>query len=402
MLRACTNAGEVFVYKSLETKNISCLNIIFHLRFVCNNLKRRVLHSMNLIKEALTFDDVLLVPQFSDVLPSHVDVSSYLTATIPLSIPILSAAMDTVTEIDMAIALAKAGGIGIIHKNMLAENQAQMVRQVKEQCELVGAAIGIGEDAQERVIQLIKAGVDVVIVDTAHGHSQLVIECVKWVKKTYPACPVIAGNIATAAAAKALAEVGVDAVKVGIGPGSICTTRIVAGIGVPQLTAIQDVVAAVAEAPVKVIADGGIRYSGDITKALAAGAHAVMLGSCLAGTDEAPGDIITIDGHKYKTYRGMGSLEAAAKGSDDRYFQHKRQGQFIPEGIDGTTTYKGPVGDVLHQLVGGLRLGMGYTGSATISDLHKNAQFVKVTQAGRQESHPHSMAIVRDTLNYKR
>lgn len=357
---------------------------------------------MSLIKEALTFDDVLLVPQFSDILPIHVDVSSHLTATISLSLPVLSAAMDTVTEVGMAIALAKAGGIGIIHKNMAPASQAQMVRQVKEQGGLVGAAVGIGEDAKERVTQLIEAEADVVVVDTAHGHSQLVIECVKWIKKTYPACPVIAGNIATAAAAKALADVGADAVKVGIGPGSICTTRIVAGIGVPQLTAIQDVVAAVADTSVTVIADGGIRYSGDITKALAAGAHSVMLGSCLAGTDEAPGDIITIDGYKYKTYRGMGSLEAASKGSDDRYFQHKRQGQFIPEGIDGATTYKGPVADVLHQLIGGLRLGMGYTGSATINDLHKNAQFVKVTQAGRQESHPHSMAIVRDTLNYKR
>lgn len=357
---------------------------------------------MTQIKEALTFDDVLLVPQYSQILPNQVDVSTRLAPEIPLTIPILSAAMDTVTEFDMALTLAKAGGLGIIHKNMTPSSQAQIVHQVKDRNGSVGAAIGIGADAQERATKLISAGVDILVIDTAHGHSQLVIDCAKWIKQTFPDCPIVVGNIATAAAARALADVGADAVKVGIGPGSICTTRIVAGIGVPQLTAILDVAEALSGTPIKIIADGGIRYSGDITKALAAGAHAVMLGSRLAGTDETPGELLTIDGKTYKSYRGMGSLGAAAQGSDDRYFQHKRQGAFIPEGVEATTPYQGSVTDIIHQLVGGLRLGMGYTGSATILDLQKNAQFVKITQAGRQESHVHSLASITETLNYKR
>jgi IMP dehydrogenase len=354
------------------------------------------------IKEALTFDDVLLIPQYSEILPSDVKVTTKLTPTLDLQIPILSAAMDTVTEDLMAIALAKAGGIGIIHKNMSPQHQATLVQKVKEADCQVGAAIGIGDDAHLRANLLIAAGVDVLIIDTAHGHSRLVIDSVKSLKQSFPNCPVIAGNIATGKAAQALAEAGVDAVKVGIGPGSICITRIVAGIGMPQLTAIQDVALALSGSPVKIIADGGIKHSGDITKALAAGAHCVMLGGLLAGCEESPGDIILIDDKKYKSYRGMGSIGALTNGSMDRYFQHKSQGKPITEGVEGTVPYKGPVAEILHQLVGGLRLGMGYLGAATIPALQGQAEFVKITPAGSKESHIHNMAFVKDTPNYQR
>jgi IMP dehydrogenase len=354
------------------------------------------------IHEALTFDDVILVPQYSEILPTDVDVSTQLSPRIPLRIPIISAAMDTVTETAMAIAMDHAGGLGIIHKNMSPQDQAAQVRSVKESGAMVGAAIGIGDDGKERANGLVQAGVDALVVDTAHGHSRLVLDCVLWLKDQHPKCTIIAGNIATGEAAIALADAGVDAVKVGIGPGSICTTRIVAGIGMPQLTAIMTVADALAGRSVSIIADGGIRYSGDITKALAAGAHCVMLGNLLAATLETPGDTFTHNGMVYKTYRGMGSLGAIVKGSDDRYFQHKRQGKFIAEGIEGALPVKGTVDEVLHQLVGGLTLGLGYTGSATIPELHKKAQFMKITAAGIRESHVGIMDLVKETPNYKR
>ncbi len=360
---------------------------------------------MTQISEALTFDDVLLIPQYSQILPTDVDISTRLSKKINLKIPILSAAMDTVSEYQMAIAMAKAGGIAIIHKNMSAEKQATIIKQVKDEdnANLVGAAIShdYSEIGQTRIKMLVDAGVDLVIIDTAHGHSKLVIECVKWFKITYPNITLVAGNIATGEAALALAEAGADIVKVGIGPGSICTTRIISGVGVPALTAIMLVAKALRGFDVGIIADGGMRYSGDIVKAIAAGAHAVMLGGMLAGTDEAPGDIITIDNKQYKSYRGMGSLGAIAGGSDERYFQHKRQGKFVAEGIEGSVAYKGPVADILYQLVGGLRSGMGYNGAANLSDLQQNAQFIKITNAGSKESHVHDMAFAQEAPNYK-
>lgn len=357
------------------------------------------------IPETLTFDDVLLIPQYSQILPTDVDVSTQLSKKIKLRIPILSAAMDTVTEYKMAIAMAKAGGLGVIHKNMPSEKQAEIVKQVKNdnQTNLVGAAIShdIKENGRSRIKILVESGVDLIVIDTAHGHSKLVIDCIKWVKANYPAVTLVAGNIATGEAAIDLAEAGADVVKVGIGPGSICTTRIIAGVGVPALTAIMQVSDALRNSEVKIIADGGMRYSGDIVKAIAAGAHTVMLGGVLAGTDEAPGEIKIIDGKQYKSYRGMGSIGAIAGGSDERYFQHKRQGKFVAEGIEGAVPYKGPVADIFYQLVGGLRSGMGYNGAANLNDLQIKAQFVKITNAGSKESHVHDMAFVYEAPNYK-
>lgn len=355
---------------------------------------------MPILQEALTFDDVLLVPQYSCVLPSEADTTSILSPTLTLKIPILSAAMDTVTEERLAKALARAGGLGIIHKSMSPDKQAEMVINVKENNLSVGAAIGIGEDSQTRVDLLAAAGVDMVVVDTAHGHSQLVIECVDKIKQKYPSLVVMAGNIVSAEAANALAKVGADLVKVGIGPGSICITRIIAGVGFPQLSAIQQVAQALQGTSTRLVADGGIRYSGDIVKALAAGAHAVMLGGLLAGTDEAPGEVQIIEGKPYKTYRGMGSAAAAQAGSADRYFQHKQKGKFTEEGAEGFKPHSGSLNDVLEQLIGGLRLGMGYLGAKTLLDLQQNAQFVKVTAAGRAENHVHTLAYAKDTSNY--
>jgi IMP dehydrogenase len=361
------------------------------------------------IPEALTFDDVLLSPQYSKILPTNVDVSTKLSEKIKLRIPIMSAAMDTVTESSMAIAMAKAGGIGVVHKNMSPEKQAEIIKQVKEENKeyLVGAAIGhqisdeAGDNAKTRTKMLVDAGVDLIIIDTAHGHSKLVIECAKWFKQAYPDVPLVVGNIATAEAALALAEVGADIVKVGIGPGSICTTRIVSGVGMPALTAIMMVAKALEKTDVAIIADGGMKSSGDITKAIAAGADAVMLGGMLAGTDEAPGEVVTIEGKQYKSYRGMGSLGAVSGGSDERYFQHKRQGKFVSEGVEGSVPYKGSVKNVLYQLIGGLRSGMGYTGSENIVDLQEKAEFIKITNAGSKESHVHDMSFVKETPNYK-
>ncbi|MCF7987694.1 MAG: IMP dehydrogenase [Methylovulum sp.] len=487
---------------------------------------------MQIIQEALTFDDVLLVPAHSTVLPRDVCIQTQLTRTISLNIPLVSAAMDTVTEARLAIAIAQEGGIGIIHKNMTVEQQAREVRHVKkyesgvikdpitvsptvsirdvikltrsknisgvpvvtdgdelvgivtsrdlrfetrldepvskimtpkerlvtikenaerkeavallhthriekilmvnddfhlrgmitvkdiqkakdypyackdEQERLrVGAAIGTGQDTEARVAALVAAGVDVIIVDTAHGHSQGVLDRIRWIKQHYPDLQVIGGNIATAAAALALAEAGVDGVKVGIGPGSICTTRIIAGVGVPQITAVSNVAEALKGTGIPLIADGGIRYSGDVAKALAAGAHAVMLGGLFAGTEEAPGEVELFQGRSYKSYRGMGSLGAMSQqqGSSDRYFQEDADSveKLVPEGIEGRVPYKGSLLAVIHQLVGGIRASMGYTGSQSIAIWHEKAQFVRVTSAGMRESHVHDVAITKEAPNYR-
>ena len=487
---------------------------------------------MRIVEKAYTFDDVLLVPAHSQVLPRDVSLKTPLTKKITLNLPLLSAAMDTVTEARLAISMAQEGGIGVIHKNMTPEQQALAVRKVKrhesgivkdpvtvspdklicdllseraqrkrkmsglpvvengkvigivtnrdlrfetrldlpvsaimtprdklvsvpvgtsieearevmhqhkiervlvlnEQDELkglitvkdiikntefpnankdeegrlrVGAAVGTGADTEKRVRALVDAGVDILVVDTAHGHSQGVIDRVKWVKQNFPEVQVIGGNIATAAAARDLAAAGADAVKVGIGPGSICTTRIVAGVGVPQLTAIHNVSEALKGTGVSVIADGGIRFSGDIAKALAAGADCVMLGGMFAGTDEAPGEIELYQGRAYKSYRGMGSLGAMSQGSNDRYFQDKQEStdKYVPEGIEGRVPHKGPIVNIIHQLVGGLRSSMGYLGCANITEMHEKAEFVEITSAGMSESHVHDVQITKEAPNYQR
>ncbi len=478
------------------------------------------------VKEALTFDDVLLIPGESDVEPKNVNVETYLTKKIKLNTPLMTAAMDTVTESDMAIAIAREGGIGIIHKNMSIEQQADMVDRVKRSengvitnpfylaphntireaddlmrkykisgvpiCEgtklvgiitnrdlkfmaeidfdqeiagvmtkehlvtapvgtdleqaqkilrthkieklpivdsdgnlkglitikdiektvqypnsardekgrlLCGAAIGATPDVLDRVQALVDAQVDVLVLDSAHGHNSNVVNSVAKVKKAFPDVQLIAGNIATAEGARALIEAGADCVKVGIGPGSICTTRVVAGIGVPQVTAIFDAAKAAAEYGVPVIADGGIKYSGDIVKALAAGASVCMVGSLVAGCKESPGDTEIYQGRQFKVYRGMGSLGAMNKGSSDRYFQAKNQ-KYVPEGVEGRVPFKGPLSDTVYQMIGGLKSGMGYTGCATIDELHNKAQFVKITGAGLRESHPHDIQITKEAPNY--
>lgn len=484
---------------------------------------------MRLLQKALTFDDVLLVPAYSNILPKDTSLKTRLTRNISLSIPLVSAAMDTVTEAWLAIAMAQEGGIGIIHKNLTPKEQAREVAKVKrfesgvvrdpitipptmkirdvialsqqygisgfpvvegkivvgiitnrdlrfeeeldaevrakmtpreklvyvkdgvdpaeakrlmnkhrlervivvnDMFELrglitvkdiqkstehplaskdvhgklrVGAAVGVGVDSHERVDLLVKAGVDVIVVDTAHGHSQGVLDCVKWVKENYPQVDVIGGNIATAAAAKALIEYGADGVKVGIGPGSICTTRIVAGVGVPQITAISNVAQALKGTGIPCIADGGIRFSGDVSKALAAGASSVMMGSLFAGTEEAPGEVILFQGRSYKSYRGMGSLGAMADGSADRYFQDAENNvdKFVPEGIEGRVPYKGSVLAIIYQLVGGIRSSMGYCGCQTIDELREKAEFVEITSAGMRESHVHDVQITKEAPNYR-
>lgn len=367
------------------------------------------------VMEGLTFDDVLLIPAYSEVLPREVDLHCMFSRNITLNIPIVSAAMDTVTEAPMAIALAGAGGIGVIHKNMSIEAQAAQVRAVKQAAAGEGACtdgqgrlrcaagIGITQDALDRVKALADEGVDAVVLDSAHGHSKGVLDKLKEIKKAYPGLDVVVGNIATAAAAKDLLEAGADGIKVGIGPGSICTTRIVAGVGVPQLSAIYDVACAIKGSGVPMIADGGLRYSGDIVKALAAGGDCVMCGSMFAGTEEAPGEVIEIDGQKFKTYRGMGSLDAMAAGSKDRYFQDKetQTKKLVPEGIVGRVPYKGEVSDTIYQLLGGIRSGMGYCGAATLEAL-KNARFTRVTASGMAESHPHDVTIAKKAPNYSR
>ena len=476
-------------------------------------------------KESLTFDDVLLIPAKSEVLPKDVSVKTELTKTLKLNIPIISAGMDTVTEAEMAIAMARQGGLGVIHKNMSIEEQAEQVDRVKrsengvitnpfyltpenqvydaehlmskyrisgvpivdesqklvgiitnrdlrfvqdysvkikevmtkenlitapvgttlEEAEkilekhkieklplvdengvlkglitikdiekviefpnaakdeqgrlLVAAAVGVTRDALTRVKKLVEAGVDAIVVDTAHGHSKGVLDQVRAIREAFPDLNIIAGNVATAEGTRALIEAGADVVKVGIGPGSICTTRIVAGVGVPQITAIYDCATEARKHGVAIIADGGIKYSGDIVKAIAAGGHAVMLGSLLAGCEESPGETEIYQGRQYKVYRGMGSIGAMERGSKDRYFQ-EGQKKLVPEGIEGRVPYKGKVADTIYQLVGGLRAGMGYCGAATIEDLRENAQFTRITNAGLVESHPHDVQITKEAPNY--
>jgi IMP dehydrogenase len=480
--------------------------------------------------EGLTFDDVLLVPAYSEVLPREVNISTYLTRTIKINTPIVSAAMDTVTEANLAIALAREGGIGILHKNMTTEQQADQVRKVKRsesglildpitlkpsniigdalklmrenkiggipiiddqkqlvgmltnrdlrfekdrnksvesvmtklplvtapkgttmaQAEeilqenkieklpivdennvliglityrdllqhksypnsvkdqygrlLVGAAVGVTPDVIERVQALVNAGVDVITLDSAHGHSKGILETIKKVKATFPTLQVIGGNVATAAGAKALVEAGADAVKVGIGPGSICTTRIVTGIGAPQLTAVMECAAALKDMGVPVIADGGIRYTGDLVKAIAAGASCIMAGSVLAGTEESPGDTIIYEGRKFKSYRGMGSIDAMQSGSKDRYFQDAEDDvkKLVPEGIVGRVPYKGTVSEIIYQFIGGLKAGMGYCGTPTIAKMQEEAQFIRITSASMAESHPHGVVITKEAPNYSR
>ena len=354
------------------------------------SLKERIM------QEGITFDDVLLVPAYSEVLPREVSLKGRFSRNIGLESPFASAAMDTVTEAPMAIAMARKGGIGVIHKNMAAEKQADEVAKVKAEGLKVAAGVGITADVLERVEKLAKAGVDAIVLDSAHGHSKGVLDALKAVKAAFPALDVVVGNIATAAAAKDLIAAGADGLKVGIGPGSICTTRIVAGVGMPQLTAIADVADVAGDIPV--IADGGLRYSGDVVKALAAGASCVMCGSMFAGTDEAPGDIVEVDGVKMKGYRGMGSIDAMEAGSADRYFQ-KGAKKLVPEGVVARVPYKGPVADVLFQLEGGLRSGMGYCGARDLIALHK-AQFVKISPATVKENHPHDVAIAKKAPNY--
>lgn len=354
--------------------------------------------------EGLTFDDVLLIPSYSEVLPREVCLCGRFSRNVALDIPVVSAAMDTVTEAPMAIALAKAGGIGVIHKNMSIQAQAAEVRKVKEEDGnlKVAAGIGITPDALDRVDALVAEGVDAVVLDSAHGHSKGVLDKLKEIKAAYPELDVVVGNVATAAAARALAEAGADGIKVGIGPGSICTTRIVAGVGVPQLSAIYDCAMTAHEFGIPVIADGGLRYSGDVVKALAAGGDCVMCGSMFAGTEEAPGDTIEENGCKYKAYRGMGSLDAMAAGSKDRYFQSGTETKkLVPEGIVGRVAYKGSVADTIFQLLGGLRSGMGYCGARNLAEL-RNAKFTRVTASGMVESHPHDVTITKKTPNYSK
>ncbi len=371
----------------------------------------------DVLRECLTFDDVLLLPAFSDVLPKDVDTRSSLTRRISLAVPILSAAMDSVTESRMAIALAREGGIGVIHKNFSPDEQAAEVRLVKDAADCrfpgarhdgrrgrlrVAAAVGPGPDREARVAALIAAGVDAIVVDTAHGHSRGVLDAVAYVKKSFPDVDVIAGNVATAEATRALAEAGADAVKVGIGPGSICTTRVVAGVGVPQITAIADCAKEAERAGIMVIADGGIKLSGDVTKALAAGARTVMIGSLLAGTEEAPGEVVLVGGHAFKSYRGMGSLGAMQRGSKDRYGQGGTADEkLVPEGIEGRVPYRGPIQAIVHQLVGGVRSGMGYVGARTVDELREKGRFVRITSAGLRESHVHDVTLTVEAPNYR-
>ena len=359
--------------------------------------------NMDPIKEALTFDDVTLAPKYSNILPSEVDTSIILTKFLKLKIPLLTSAMDTVTESKMAIAIAKAGGIGIIHRNLNIKKQVEEIKKVKKQKLLVGAAVGAGSNELARAKAILKEGINMIVVDTAHGHTKKVSEMIKFIKKEKNSKTALcAGNIATAEAARYLDKLGVDIIKVGIGPGSICTTRLVAGIGVPQLTAILNVRNAIKKSKVKIISDGGIKYSGDLAKAFAAGADAVMIGSLFAGTDETPGKVIKKNGKLFKSFRGMGSVGAMNKGSADRYFQSKQKdnSKYVPEGVEGLARYKGKVGKVIFKLVGGLRSSMGYLGSKQIKYLRKKPQFIKITKAGFYESMVHNVDIVKDENRY--
>jgi IMP dehydrogenase len=358
---------------------------------------------MGSIKEALTFDDVLMLPRYSDVLPSDTDISLHLTKNIILRVPFLSSAMDTVTESKMAIAMAKEGGIGIIHRNLKIKKQSKEVNKVKKKKLLVGAAIGTSQEDLDRARSLQDNGVDIIVIDTAHGHSEKVLKVLSKIKKINKAIPVCVGNVATGEAAKRLFNSGADIIKVGIGPGSICTTRMVAGIGVPQISAIMEVKRALNKKKIKIISDGGIKFSGDIGKAIAAGADAIMMGSIFAGTDESPGKKFKIKGKFFKQYRGMGSIGAMSSGSANRYFQKNFQdkSKFVPEGVEGRVEYKGSISKIIYQLQGGLRSSMGYIGAKNLSKIKSQAKFVKITKAGFYESMVHSVEMTQKTINYK-
>ena len=358
---------------------------------------------MGTIKESLTFDDVLLIPKYSDVLPSETDISLNLSKKINLKVPFLSSAMDTVTESKMAVAIAQAGGIGVIHRNLNIRKQSEEVMKVKKKKLIVGAAVGTNNEDVDRARSLIDNGCDLIVIDTAHGHSAKVLKVLSKLKKINSNVPICVGNIATAEASKKLYNSGADIIKVGIGPGSICTTRMVAGIGVPQISAIMEVKGALKNKKIKIISDGGIKFSGDIAKALAAGADAIMMGSIFAGTDESPGKKFKIKGKLYKQFRGMGSIGAMSSGSANRYFQKnfKDKSKFVPEGVEGRVEYKGNVSKIIYQLQGGLRSSMGYIGAKDINQIQKKAKFIKITKAGFYESMVHSVEITQKTTNYK-
>ena len=350
------------------------------------------------IKEALTFDDVTLAPKYSEILPSEVNTRVSLTKNLKLEIPLLSSAMDTVTESKMAVAIGKAGGVGVIHRNLGIKEQIIEIRKVKKKKLIVGAAVGAGPKEFDRAKAIIKEGVDLIVVDTAHGHTKKVGEIIKFINKNKnKKIALCAGNIATPEAAKYLIKLGVDIIKVGIGPGSICTTRLVAGIGVPQLSAILSVRNELKSRNVKIISDGGIKYSGDLAKAFAAGADAVMIGSLFAGTDETPGKLIKKNGKFFKSFRGMGSVGAMNKGSADRYFQSKQKdtSKYVAEGVEGYIKYKGGVDKIIYNLVGGLKSSMGYLGAKKVTDLRKKPKFVKITKAGFYESMVHNIDMVK-------
>ncbi len=358
---------------------------------------------MGTINEALTFDDVLLLPRYSSILPSNTDIKLKLTNKILLQVPFLSSAMDTVTESNMAEAIGLEGGIGVIHRNLSIKKQSLEVKKVKNKNCFVGAAVGTNQEDLIRVKYLLDNGVDLIVIDTAHGHSEKVLKILSKLKKIVGNIPICVGNIATGEAAKKLYNSGADIIKVGIGPGSICTTRMVAGIGVPQISAIMDVKKALNKKKIKIISDGGIKFSGDIAKALAAGADAIMMGSIFAGTDESPGKKFKIKGKIFKKYRGMGSIGAMSAGSASRYFQSKQKdkSKFVPEGVEGRVEYKGKVSKIIYQLQGGLRSSMGYIGAKNLSEITKRAKFVKITKAGFYESMVHSVEVTQKTINYK-
>ena len=358
---------------------------------------------MAVIKEALTFDDVLLVPKYSSVLPSETNLHLDLGFGLKLGIPLLSSAMDTVTESSMAVAIAKKGGLGIIHRNLSIADQSKEVKKVKNKNLLVGAAIGTSREDMTRTKSMVDAGVDLIVIDTAHGHSDKVIKILTQIKKMNSKKPICVGNIASAEAAVRLYNEGADILKVGIGPGSICTTRMIAGIGVPQISAILDVKKVMKNKRIKIISDGGIKFSGDIVKGIAAGADAIMMGSIFAGTDESPGKKYRYKNKFYKAYRGMGSIGAMSEGSSSRYFQknHKDKTKFVPEGIEARVIYKGSVDKILYQLQGGLRSSMGYIGAKKLNEIQKKAKFVKITKAGFYESMVHSVEMTKEEINYK-
>ena len=358
---------------------------------------------METIKEALTFDDVLLLPQYSSIIPAKTNINVNLSDNISLKVPFISSAMDTVTESKMAIAMAKNGGIGVIHRNLNIKKQCEEIKKVKKNRHSVGAAVGTSETELARAKSLIDSGTDLIVIDTAHGHSSNVLKMLNKIKKFSEKTSVCVGNIATGEAAKLLYNSGADILKVGIGPGSICTTRMVAGIGVPQITALINVKKTMNKKKVKIISDGGIKFSGDIIKAIAAGADAIMMGSIFAGTEESPGKKFKLKNKTYKLYRGMGSIGAMSSGSSERYFQKnfKDKSKFVPEGVESRVLYKGEISKIIYQLQGGLRSSMGYIGAQKLNEVTKKSKFIKITKAGFYESMVHSVETIKSTTNYK-